>query len=200
MAAKLSDREFAERARASAARRAERVRLRRLAAGRVAVTQWIPVTAKQRLDALATAFSQTPADVLTTAIMALPMPAAAPTQHDEVHALAKEVTATPAESLPLFEESGLVAVDAINGAIKHRSSTVPEDAAIDLVLPAKAPTEPAQPDRDAAIIAAHAQGLSLAGISQTLAAQGIVTNKGNPISKDTVNKILKKAHLKANGV
>jgi hypothetical protein len=78
MASKLSDREFAERARASAARRAERVRLRRLAAGMVAVTQWIPVTAKQRLDALATAFSQTPADVLTAAIMALPMPAAAP--------------------------------------------------------------------------------------------------------------------------
>ena len=71
---KLSDSEFVERARALAVKRSEKVRQRRAGAGLVQIGPWIPITAKQRLDALSAALGQTPADVLTTAIMALPMP------------------------------------------------------------------------------------------------------------------------------
>lgn len=53
MAAKLSDAEFIERARASARQRAERQRERRLSAGRVALTVWLTQPLKAALTAAA---------------------------------------------------------------------------------------------------------------------------------------------------
>ena len=154
MAAKLSDAEFIERARASAKRRADRQRLRKLESGKVQTNHWLPANAKARLDTLATELNASPSEVVTAAILAYVPPTTRP-------ALPVDAKDVP-ESLPLFEP---------------------------------VPTEPAQPNRDAAIIAAHAQGLSLNGIIKALADQGIVTIKGNPISRDTVNQVLKKAHL-----
>lgn len=69
MRVKLSDAEFVERARASARRRSERQRLRKLESGKIQVNHWLTAPAKERLDALATELNASPSEVVTAAIL-----------------------------------------------------------------------------------------------------------------------------------
>lgn len=70
MATKLSDSEFAARTRASAKRRAERQRVRKLATGMVQVGHWLPVTVKARLDELAVTLHTSPSEIVAAALIA----------------------------------------------------------------------------------------------------------------------------------
>lgn len=71
MAAKLSDAEFAARTRASAARRSERQRLRKSAAGKVQVNCWLSAESKARLDQLAAEGGTSLSETIEAAIHAL---------------------------------------------------------------------------------------------------------------------------------
>lgn len=70
MTAKLTDEEFAARSRASAKRRAERQRQRKIATGKVQVGHWLTVEAKAHLDALAAKLQLSPSEIMTAAILA----------------------------------------------------------------------------------------------------------------------------------
>lgn len=74
MRVKLSDAEFVERARASARRRSERQRLRKLESGKIQVNHWLTAPAKERLDALATELNASPSEVVTAAILSYRQP------------------------------------------------------------------------------------------------------------------------------
>jgi hypothetical protein len=60
-----------------------------------------------------------------------------------------------------------------------------------------APVTKAAPDnaeRDALILALHAEGKSLSQIALVLAERGILTSKGNPLSKSTINRVVLETH------
>ena len=184
MAAKLSDAEFIERARASAKRRADRQRLRKLESGKVQTNHWLPANAKARLDTLATELNASPSEVVTAAILAY---RATPRPSSSV------VTQSAPESLPLFEpastgrEPPLTCINADLNSLVEGGSVKGE--------PAK-PAPGTTAERDTAIVALRRQGKSLGQIAATLAEQGILTSKGNPLSRDTVNQVVKRAGLK----
>lgn len=50
-------------------------------------------------------------------------------------------------------------------------------------------------DRDRAIVDLHRQGFSQREIAKVLAAKGITTKSGNPLSVDTIQKAIKRASL-----
>jgi hypothetical protein len=136
MRARLSDAEFIEKARASARRRSERQRLRKLESGKVQANFWLPVDAKNRVEQLATELNSSPSEVATAAI------------------LAYLATARPAVS-----------------SVSPRA------------------------ERDTAILALHREGKGLSEIARLLAAQGITTATGKPLSGDTVSQAIKRAGL-----
>ena len=101
---RLSDAEFIEKARASARRRSERQRLRKLNSGKVQANFWLPTDAKTRVEQLATELNTSPSEVATVAILAYRQPLAALAAPSLPETLSPPVEATPApESLPLFE-------------------------------------------------------------------------------------------------
>ena len=96
MARKLSDAEFAERTRAANRRRTERHHQRLIAAGKSALTVWIPDTVRQSLTAAAAANGATIADTATQWLMTAATLATAPTLPASVPA------PVPVNTLPLF--------------------------------------------------------------------------------------------------
>ena len=180
MRAKLSDAEFVERARASARRRSERQRLRKLESGKIQVNHWLTVPAKERLDALATELNASPSEVVTAAILAY---LATPRPADQV------VSQTAPESLPLFELP-LTCINADLNSLVEGGSVKVE--------PADKPADKAKPDyseRDRLIVQFRGEGLGYEAIGKRLADVGILASTGNPVGKTTVKKVLKEKGL-----
>jgi hypothetical protein len=174
MATKLSDSEFIERARASAKRRADRQRLRKLESGKVQVNHWLPANAKSRLDALATELNASPSEVVTAAIMSYvptspssPAFFTYPAPRPDSTATAPPLTCINADQHSTIE-GGSVKVEPAQAAPGTRA------------------------ERDAAILELHHQGKSQKAIADQLAERGIVTAHGTPLSKDTIQKAIKR--------
>ena len=186
---RLSNDQVAERVRAANRRRSERQRARRMEAGKMAFTVWIPANLQRQIVELATAESATTSAVAERLLIA------------GINALAEPPRPSPPvdasnapESLPLFEPATtetappLTCINADLNSLVEGGSVRGE--------PAKpAPGTPAE--RDAAIVALRRQGKSLGQIAAVLAERGILTSKGNPLSRDTVNQVVKRAGLTA---
>ena len=184
MRTKLSDAEFVERARASARRRSERQRLRKLESGKIQVNHWLTAPAKERLDALATELNASPSEVVTAAILAY---RATPRPSSSV------VTQSAPESLPLFEpastgrEPPLTCINADLNSLVEGGSVKGE--------PAK-PAPGTTAERDALIVALHGQGVSYRQIAARLAEQGYLSANGTPLSIGQIGRILERTGLK----
>ena len=170
MRAKLSDAEFVERARASARRRSERQRLRKLESGKIQVNHWLTATAKERLDALATELNASPSEVVTAAILSYRQMTAIPPL--PVSTIASPQTVP--ESLPLFEPAS-TETDSLSVVTRSAPGTLTE--------------------RDDLIIRLHLEGFNKSLIAARLFDLGWRTEKGNRLSRDTISNVIKRAGL-----
>ena len=137
MARKLSDAEFVERTRAANRRRTERHQQRLIAAGKSALTVWIPDTLRQSLTAAATQRGETIAATATQWLMTAATLATAPT--------ASIPAPEPVATLPLFQSE----------TQSETESQITLTSDID-----------SRVDRDQQILALHIQGETYAAIGR----------------------------------
>lgn len=191
MATRLPDAEFAERARAGNRQRALHRRERLARSGYQQLLVWLPADLRNQIDRIAadrgSSVTEATTIIVRAGITALAAPSLPVTLSPSV-----EAKSAP-ESLPLFEpistgrEPPLTCINADLNSLVEGGSVRGE--------PAK-PAPGTTAERDAAIVALRRQGKSLGQIAATLAERGILTSKGNPLSRDTVNQVVKRAGLK----
>lgn len=187
---RLDDAELGRRTRERNTRANQVHRERLLNAGKRQTNVWLSAALRERLDALAmdqgAPLSEIAEQVLSAGLTALAAPSLPVTLSPPVEAK------TAPESLPLFEPAPTENAPPLTCVNADQHSTV-EGGSVK--------GEPAKPapgttaERDAAIVALRRQGKSLGQIAATLAEQGILTSKGNPLSRDTVNQVVKRAGL-----
>lgn len=186
MATRLSDSEFAERARAGNRQRALQRRTRLSRSGYQQLLVWMPGDLRNQIDRIAADRGTSVNDATTIIVRA---GIAALTYRPVSEPLIASLPTTP-ESLPLFEPVPTEPAPPLTCVNADQHSLV-EGGSI------KAEPAHAEPgtlaERDAAIMALHRQGKSQREIARQLAAQGIVTATGNPLSVGTIQKAIKRA-------
>lgn len=180
---KLSDDQLVEKVRAANRRRSERQRARRVSAGRMAFTVWIPATLQRQIADIATAESATTSAIAERLFIA------------GINALAETARNSPVEaqgapvSLPLFEpvsteaEPPLTCINAdLNSLVEGGSVKGEPDKAAPGALTG----------RDDLIVRLHLEGRNKTEIAKKLFALGWKTDKGNPLSRDTIGIVIKR--------
>ena len=156
MATRLSDTEFAERARAGNRQRADRRRARMARSGYQQLLVWMPGDLRNEIDRIAADRGTSVADAATMIVRA-----------------------------------GIAALKPALSSVDATPAPVPVS-----IEPAHA-APGTTAERDTAICELQRQGLSHREIARQLAERGIVTATGNPLSKDTIAKAIKRAGLQA---